>query len=124
MREGKGNRQREVPLNKEARQALYTYREKMGEPKSGPLFFGQRGASLGPRGVEQLVRKYAWKAKLEGVTPHTLRHTFCYSYSLLRAGNDLVTVAALAGHDNLNTTALYTQPSQREKEQAVERLVE
>ena len=54
------------------------------------------------------------------MTPHTLRHTF--GKGLLDAGVDLVTVAALLGHERLETTAIYTQPSARDLERAVERL--
>ena len=122
VRAGKGGKQRQVPLNREVRQVLRAYREKVGEPKEGFVFLGRDGEPLGARGVEVIVQKFARKAGLEGVTPHTLRHTFCHN--LLRAGVDLVTVAALAGHESLTTTARYTQPSEREKEEAVERLVE
>ena len=41
---------------------------------------------------------------------------------VLSAGADLVTVAALLGHTRLETTAIYTRPSPRDLERAVERL--
>ena len=53
-------------------------------------------------------------------THHTLRHSF--GKGLLAAGVDLVTVAALLGHERRETTAIYTQPSARDLERAVERL--
>jgi site-specific recombinase XerD len=55
------------------------------------------------------------------VTPHTLRHSF--AKHTLDAGTNLVAVAALLGHQRLETTAIYTTPNQRDLEQAVERLV-
>ena len=67
-----------------------------------------------------MVKKYARRAGLEGVSPHTLRHTF--GKSALDAGVDLVTVAALMGHDSVETIAIYTHPSHRDLEQAVEKL--
>jgi integrase/recombinase XerC len=54
------------------------------------------------------------------VTPHTLRHTF--ARRLLDEGASLVDVAALLGHEKIETTAVYTQPHPRDLERAVERL--
>ena len=64
--------------------------------------------------------KYARRAGLEGVTPHTLRHSF--ARQLLDAGASLVDVAALLGHQKIETTAIHTQPHPRDLERAVERL--
>jgi len=47
------------------------------------------------------------------VTPHTLRHTFALNYLKDHPGK-LVELASLMGHESLNTTALYTQPSREE----------
>jgi len=80
----------------------------------------QRGTGVGSRAVELLVTKYARLAGLEGVTPHTLRHSF--GKHALDAGADLVSVAALLGHERLETTAIYTTPSQRDLERVVEKL--
>jgi integrase/recombinase XerC len=84
------------------------------------LVLGNRGAPLGPQGVEDLVTKYAKLAGLQDVTPHTLRHTF--AKLLLDSGVDLVTLAKLLGHERIETTAIYTTPSQQDLEQAVDRL--
>ncbi|MBZ0301237.1 MAG: tyrosine-type recombinase/integrase [Anaerolineae bacterium] len=73
----------------------------------GILFLGQRGP-LGEDAIGRIVGKYATWAKLEGVTPHTLRHTFSYNY-LEKTGNDLVGLANILGHDNVTTTQIYTQ---------------
>jgi integrase/recombinase XerC len=75
---------------------------------------------LKPRAIEHLLTKYAYLAQLEKVTPHTLRHSF--GKHLVDSGSDLVTVAALLGHSRLETVAIYTTPSQRDLERAVDRL--
>jgi integrase/recombinase XerC len=67
-----------------------------------------------------VIAKYARQADLENVSLHTLRHTF--GKQALDAGVNLVAVARLLGPERLETTAIYTQPSQRDLEQAVEKL--
>lgn len=122
VRHGKGMKARTVPLNATARRALRSWlAERGGGP--GALFTrkkGLRSKGLGPRAVEYMIKKYALAARLEGVSPHTLRHTFCKS--LVDAGESLDRVAALAGHSNLNTTARYTRPTRKDLQKAVELL--
>lgn len=122
VRSGKGNKRREVPLNVEARRALSAYMEAREEDGNQALFLSQQGSRLGSRGIQDLVGKYGRLAGLDSLTPHMLRHTFCTN--LLRGGVDIVTVAALAGHSDISTTSLYTQPNGRDLEKAVEGLVE
>ena len=104
----KGGKQRHVPVPQEARRRLVAYLE---EHPAGSeyLFLGQRGP-LGEDAIARVVKKYAAWARLEGVTPHVLRHTFAYTY-LEKTGNDLVGLADTLGHDNLATTQIYTQKS-------------
>ena len=120
VRMGKGGRYREVPLNVEARRALREYLTRRPVTDSSRVFVGQRGP-LTTSGVWRTVSKYARQAKLEGVSPHTLRHTF--GTRLIREAKiDLVTVADLMGHADLNTTMRYTLPSQADRQKAVEAL--
>ncbi len=121
VRSGKGQKYRVIPLNADVRRALAQYLAVRPRVADDHLFVSQRGGTaLSTHGVEQLVATYARQAGLEDVTPHTLRHTF--GKGLLDAGVDLPTVAALLGHENLNTTAVYTHPSARDLERAVEKL--
>jgi integrase/recombinase XerD len=71
-------------------------------------------------GVQLIVRKLARRAGLEKVTPHVLRHSF--AKHVLDAGEDLATVSRLLGHERLETTAIYTEPTARDLEEAVARL--
>jgi integrase/recombinase XerC len=66
------------------------------------------------------VSRYAEQAGLEDVTPHTLRHTF--AKSILDSGANPFEVAKLLGHSSLDSTARYTQPSEDDLMNAVERL--
>ncbi len=120
VRSGKGNKHRIVPLNNDARKAIREYLDVRPKIAEDHLFIGQRGDPLRPQGVELLVKQYAQQAGLENVTPHVLRHSF--ARQALDSGTDLVTVATLLGHQRLETTAIYTKPSERDLEKAVERL--
>ena len=122
VRSGKGNKRREVPVNAEARRALSAYMEAREEDDNQALFVSQQGNRLGSRGIQDVVAKYGRLAGLDSLTPHMLRHTFCTN--LLRGGVDIVTVAKLAGHSDISTTSIYTQPNGRDLEKAVEGLVE
>jgi len=116
VREGKGGKYREVPLSKEVRVALEIYLQQREEDGSQRLFLGQRGP-LNVPGVQYLVAKYAYQARLPDVTPHTLRHTF--GKNLVDAGVSLEQVAALLGHESLDTVMIYTKPSHGDLEKAV-----
>jgi site-specific recombinase XerD len=115
-RGGKGGKYRAVPLSKEVRVALEAYLQQRIEDGSQRLFLGQRGPVNVP-GVQYLVAKYAYQARLQDVTPHTLRHTF--GKNLVDAGVSLEQVAALLGHESLDIVMIYTKPSHGDLEKAV-----
>jgi len=124
VRSGKGGKYREVPLNAEARQALGQYiavRPHPAREEMDRLFIGQRGEPLTPGGVWRIVVKYARQAGIEEVSPHVLRHTFA-TLLLREHDTDLVTVADLLGHENVNTTARYTRSTEADRQAAVEAL--
>ena len=118
IREGKGRKARDIPLDNQTRKALSTYLEERRENGSKRLFLGQRGPLREP-GIDYLVNKYAYQAKIEDCTSHTLRHTF--AKNLVDTGTPLDQVATLLGHESLDTTRVYTRPSKRDLEQAVRR---
>lgn len=117
VRNGKGMKRREVPINADGRSMIGPW---LVQVKSDYLFPGSGGGHLSPRTIQEMIKKYAYQAQLEpnSVTPHVLRHTF--ATKILRSGVDIVTVAALLGHSRIDTTAIYTQPSWRDLERAVD----
>ena len=120
IRSGKGDTDRRIPLNNDVRGALADYRAVRPAVADDHVFIGQRGEPLQAEAVQLIVRKYARQADLQGVTPHSLRHTF--AKHVLDAGGDLTTVSRLLGHARLETTAIYTQPTALDLDAAVRRL--
>ena len=120
VRSGKGDKDRTVPLNHDVREALEAYLKVRPAAADDHLFIGQRGEPLQTDGVQLIVRKLARRAGLQGVTPHVLRHSF--AKHVLDAGEDLATVSRLLGHERLETTAIYTEPTAADLEEAVARL--
>lgn len=103
---GKGKKERIVPIGERALSAIRRYLEKR-ESRSAALFLNPRRARISDRGVRYMFRKYLRKAGLkQGVSPHTLRHSF--ATHMLNRGADLRTVQELLGHANLGTTQIYT----------------
>lgn len=114
---------REVPLNAPARKALDEWLKKRPAPVARiggePLFISRAGSRLSARAVDDVVRKLGRAAGVE-LSAHVLRHTWVTR--LVRAGNDVVLVADLAGHRKLETTRRYSLPSLDDRQRAVDGL--
>lgn len=117
VREGKGTKRREIPLNARARKAMLDYLRARPEIESEYLFLGQRNEAIQSKTVQRAVRRFIETTDLKNVTPHTLRHTF--AKSLIDSGVSLDKVATLLGHSNLNTTRIYTTPGVQDLEDAI-----
>ncbi|HET6446873.1 MAG TPA: tyrosine-type recombinase/integrase [candidate division Zixibacteria bacterium] len=118
VRVGKGMKSRSIPLSIHVRNSLEAYLNLRTDEDEEDLFLGQRGP-LSEWGIHAIVKKYAYQARQEDVTAHTLRHSF--AKNLVDAGTPLDQVAVLLGHESLDTTRIYTQPSERDLERAVQR---
>ena len=115
IREGKGDKQRTVLLNEKVISALRDYfieREDSKYKDSPYLFVSNKGEQLNRITVNNIFTKYSKIAGMVNtITPHDLRHYFC-SYAL-ESGFDVHEVAYIAGHSNIQTTLLYTNPSRQ-----------
>ena len=116
IRQAKGQRQRTLPLNAKARNAIHQLGYEANAGKKKHVLRGQRGP-LVSRTLQRIVGKYAKQAGLANLSPHSLRHTFCKN--LIDAHIGLETVARLAGHAHIQTTRRYCEPSWPDLERAV-----
>jgi site-specific recombinase XerD len=116
---GKGRKHRTVPLNADAREAFIGLGYEKNEGLDTEVLRGQRGP-LTPRGAQFIVERHAAAAKLPEVSCHVLRHTFCRR--LAEANVRLEVIAALAGHESIQTTRQYVEPGQEDLRAAVDSL--
>jgi len=116
---GKGDKERIVPLGREAVEALRRYlargRPFLNRRHRPELFLNAQGGPLTRAGAFLILRRLAAKAGLEPerVHPHLLRHSF--ATHLLEGGADLRSVQEMLGHADLGTTELYTHVSERRR---------
>ena len=122
VKDGKGGRYRQVPLNSQAREALQAWLDQRG-PNTGSgsaVFIGPAGKRLTDRAVDLVLRRIATDAGVP-FSAHVARHTA--ATKLVRDGVDIVLVAEVLGHANLETTRRYSLPSEADRATALERLV-
>ncbi len=115
---GKGDKERIVPIGRQALQAVRNYleatqylrRRNVYISRGEPLFINFRGRALSGRSIGRIIKKYAIESGLTAdVSPHSMRHTF--ATHLLDGGADLRAVQELLGHESLSTTQKYTHVS-------------
>ena len=111
---GKGSKERRVPVGKSAIEWLQKYigvRARSDRSNSPFLFLKSSGAPLTRTQAWAIVKRYASRASLERVSPHTLRHSF--ATHLIQRGADSRSVQALLGHSDISTTQIYTHITDR-----------
>lgn len=120
--EGKGSKERLVPIGRSAQTAVRAYisgprAELVRAPEEKALFLNFRGGPLTRQGLYKIIRRRAAEAGLSAkLSPHTLRHSF--ATHLLSGGCDLRSVQEMLGHADLATTQLYTHLSGEDLKQA------
>tara|TARA_B100000902_G_scaffold133270_1_gene131819 strand:+ start:973 stop:1869 length:897 start_codon:yes stop_codon:yes gene_type:complete len=111
--DGKGGKQRFVPIGPMARKNLKDYINKERplilekNPNTPELFLSRNGKKLTRMMIWILLKKWASIAEInKEISPHTLRHSF--ATHLLEGGADLRSVQEMLGHADISTTQIYT----------------
>lgn len=129
---GKGNKQRQVPLNRDCRKVLEDYLlvrnqlitnnyMKMKDEDRNALFLSKRMRRISRRTVQYIVENQLFKCNLDkkNYSTHKLRHTaatLLHKYGKV----DIRTLQTLLGHDVINSTEVYTHVGSDEVTHAVE----
>lgn len=114
MCQGKGNKQRLVPLGRPAAEALLAYMEHergrlaaQCKPAMSWVLLSYRGRRLRRERIWELLKRYALRVGAPSdVSPHTMRHSF--ATHMLSGGADLRQVQEMLGHASIATTQIYT----------------
>lgn len=121
IRQGKGNKDRVVPIGERACRWIERYvfevrPEQIDGQDDGTLFLAKHGEAMSPKQLSVIVRKAIAEARLERFTDthpnaacHLLRHA-CATH-MLENGADIRYIQALLGHADLSTTEVYTRVS-------------
>jgi len=115
IRQGKGGKDRLVPIGRGALHWMRLYLAKLrteqcNNVETGPLFLSERGGALSPRHLPCVIGKYLLRAGKAG-SCHVFRHTM--ATLMLEHGADIRHVQEQLGHACLQTTQIYTHVSIR-----------
>lgn len=119
---GKGNKERVVPVGRQAIAALNKYlgsaRPKLVRPRSpGTVFLTRRGTAFAPQTLWLHIKNRVRRCGIQkNVTPHMLRHSF--ATHLLENGADLRVIQEMLGHASISTTELYTHVTGKRLQEA------
>jgi integrase/recombinase XerD len=120
--QGKGSKQRRVPVGRSATEWLRKYlgvRARIQNLRSQKLFLTGLGNSLTRQFAWGMIKRYSLKAGIESVSPHTLRHSF--ATHLMQHGADSRSVQAMLGHADISTTQIYTHITDMHMRRAYDR---
>lgn len=111
---GKGDKHRIVYINDKIVHAIREYL-KVRHSDSPYLFVSRQSGKMNPSRINQIFNQYS-----DVITPKTLRHYFCSN--ALDTGYSIHEVANQAGHSNVQTTLIYSNPTAREMKEKANKL--
>jgi integrase/recombinase XerD len=106
---GKGSKTRRVPVGSSAVEWIKSYlaiRRKIENIEIDKMFVNSNGVPITRQSIYVSITEYAEKCGLEGVSPHTLRHSF--ATHLVQNNADIRSVQQMLGHADISTTQVYT----------------
>lgn len=112
---GKGAKQRIVYMNSKIIESINEYLKLRKNEVSKFLFISNKGLRLDRTVINKMFKKYS-----KVITPHSLRHFYCSN--ALECGYSVHEVANQAGHSNIHTTLLYTNPTKERMKSKAELL--
>ncbi len=123
---GKGNKQRFVPIHKQAQKYIHFYLNhirnhvKPQKDFEDIVFLNRRGKNLSRQMIFMILKDLAIKIDLKKkISPHTLRHSF--ATHLLKRGADLRAIQQMLGHESITTTEIYVHLDRNYLKKVVEK---
>jgi integrase/recombinase XerD len=119
---GKGSKTRRVPVGKSAVEWVRSYlaaRRRKENAEVQNLFVSSLGGPINRQAIYEFIRSYAERCGLEGVSPHTLRHSF--ATHLVQNSADIRSVQQMLGHKDISTTQIYTHMTDAHLKKAYEK---
>lgn len=110
---GKGNKERNVILDDDAREAISQWLEIRPNVDTPSLFVSERKCRFTPNGIHRLVKHALRNIGREDCSTHSLRHSA--ATMMLENGVDLASIQEVLGHANLVTTGMYTHISNKQR---------
>ena len=116
LAEGKGRKQRMIPLGQSAIDATRAYLQSQrptllhgADSEHVPwVILSRSGKRLRREAIWELIKRYALRVDIDvDISPHTMRHSF--ATHLLKGGADLRIIQEMLGHASIQTTQIYTQ---------------
>lgn len=107
IRKGKGKKERIIPLAEHLAIALVHYYSERHPKLSDPILISDKNRRISSTDFQQLFQRYIKKCGLDGkgYTPHKCRHSL--ASLLVQQGVDILVVAKMLGHEDLNSTKIY-----------------
>lgn len=120
FRNGKGGKERTVPLPASARSAIRDWLKHRPQSESKCLFITRRGEGVSDRWLRGICSRYSMICGFD-FSPHTLRHSYARRF-LEASTNDLVSLMAILGHESIQTTSRYALRNESQLAEAAENL--
>jgi integrase/recombinase XerD len=121
VKAGKGNKERQIPMNEKLRNLLIEYFNENRVDMSTDNFFSCKTGGISVVRVQEVLRETLQDMGIDKhITPHVLRHSF--ASNLIERGVDIFKVQKLLGHESIKTTGIYLHTNMDELERVVNML--